>query len=60
MVYQNGGGFLQAAAFAPDAFILDIAEGLEDFLKLAREPLALDAETGQEAMGVDDVELDAS
>ena len=43
MVYQNGGCFLQAAALEPDALILDIAEGLEGFLKLAGETLALDA-----------------
>ncbi|HMD47962.1 MAG TPA: hypothetical protein VKG79_02645 [Bryobacteraceae bacterium] len=57
--FEEGGGVLKIAAFALGAGGLDFAEGVEGFLELAGEALALDAEVGDEAMGVDDVEVDA-
>jgi hypothetical protein len=56
--FEDGGGVFEVAALALDAVGLDLAKLVEAFLELAREALALDAEVGEEAMGVDDVKLD--
>ena len=56
--FEEGGGVFEFAALVIDTVGLDVAERFEGFLELAREALALDAEVGEEAMGVDDVELD--
>lgn len=58
VVFEKSGGVVEAAALALGAVGLEVAEGVERFLKLAREAVALDAEVGEESMGVDDVEGD--
>jgi hypothetical protein len=56
--FEEGGSVFEVATLALDAFGLDVAESVHDLLELAREALALDAEVGEEAMGVDDVKGD--
>ena len=56
--FEEGGGFVEIAALAVGALGLDVAEGLEGLLELARDTMALDAEVGDEAMGIDDIEGD--
>jgi len=56
--FKEGGGVLEVAALALGVVSLDVAEGFEALLELAGETLALDAEGGEKAMGVDDVEGD--
>ena len=58
--FEEGGGVFQLAALAFSAVGLDFAEHVQGFLKLAGEPLAVDAEGGEGAVGVDDVEVDSS
>ena len=58
MEFEERGGVFEVAALALGAVLLDRAEGVEAFLELAGEALALDAEIGEEAMGVDNVEGD--
>jgi len=58
MEFEEGGGVVEVAALALGAVGLDVAERVEALLELAGEAMALDAEVGQEAMGVDDVEGD--
>jgi hypothetical protein len=55
--FEEGGGVFEVVALALGAVRLDVAEFVEAFLELAGEALALDAEVGEEAMGVDDVKL---
>ncbi len=56
--FEEGGGVFEVAKLAVGAGGLDFAEGVEGALELAGEALALDAEVGEQAMGVDDVEGD--
>ncbi len=56
--FVQGGGVVEVAALAVGAVGLDLAERIEALLELAGETMALDAEVGDEAMGVDDVEGD--
>src|SRR5271170_3372367 len=56
--FEERGGFFEVAAFAAAALVLEFEQGGESFLKLAREAVGLDAEVREEAMGVDDVEVD--
>ncbi|HEV8043012.1 MAG TPA: hypothetical protein VGP62_29305 [Bryobacteraceae bacterium] len=56
MEFKDGGGVFELVPFAHLAFMLEVAELLERFLELAREAGAMEAEAGEEAMGVDDVE----
>ncbi|HYL37936.1 MAG TPA: hypothetical protein VEV17_18620, partial [Bryobacteraceae bacterium] len=58
MEFEQGGSVSEVAALAVAAVGLDLAELVEGFLKLAREALALDGEVVDQAMGVDDVEVD--
>lgn len=55
---EEGGSVFEFAALALDAVGLDFAKLVQAFLELAGETLALDAEVGEEAMGVDDVKGD--
>jgi len=60
MEFQECGGVLQVAAIALATIGLDFAELVQGFLELAGEPLVVHAESGEGAVGVDDVEFDAS
>ncbi len=57
MEFEEGGGVFEVAALALGAVGLNLAELVEAFLELAGETLALDAEVGDEAMGVDEIEV---
>jgi hypothetical protein len=56
--FEEGGGVLELAALGLGAVGLDLAELIEALLELTGKALALDAEVGDEAMGVDDIECD--
>ncbi|HYL39610.1 MAG TPA: hypothetical protein VEV17_27075 [Bryobacteraceae bacterium] len=56
--FGEGGGVLEIALTALEALGLALAELLERFLELAGEALAMQAEHGESAMRVDDVERD--
>ena len=56
--FEEDGGVFEVATLAFGAVRLDFAELVETFLELAGEAVALDAEVCEEAMGVDDVEVD--
>jgi hypothetical protein len=56
--FEEGGGVLKIVALGLSAVGLDFAELVEALLELAGKALALDAEVGDEAMGVDDIECD--
>src|ERR1700722_8372465 len=56
--FEQSGGVFEFAALALDALSLHFAEFVQAFLELAGETLALNAEVGEEAMGVDDVKFD--
>ncbi len=58
MEFEEGGGVFEIAALTLSAVRLNVAKGGKAFLELAGETLALDAEVGEEAMGIDDVEGD--
>jgi hypothetical protein len=58
MEFEKGGGFVEIATLAVGAVGLDVAKGLQGLLELAGETMALDAEVGDEAMGVNDIEGD--
>lgn len=58
MEFADGGGVLKVLLFALAASVLQGEELLERFVKLAGEALAVDAEQGDGAMSVDDVEID--
>src|SRR5579863_9728386 len=58
MDFRDGGGILEVAFAAREAVGLDFAELLEGSLELAREARAVEAEGGDGAVGVDDVEGD--
>jgi hypothetical protein len=60
MELQEGRGVFEIAALALGAVGLDFAELVQGFLELAREPVAVQAERGKGAVGVDDVEVDCS
>jgi hypothetical protein len=60
MEFEEGGGVFEVATLALGAVGLDVAERIHGLLELAREALALDAQVGEEAMGVDDVKVDGS
>ena len=57
--FEESGGVFQLAALAFCAVGLDFAELLQGFLELAGEPLAVHAEGGEGAVGVNDVEIDS-
>jgi hypothetical protein len=54
--FEDGSGVFELGAFVEEALILEIAEFVEGFLELAREAGAVQAEAGEDAMCVDDVE----
>src|SRR5579862_6457904 len=56
--FEDRGGILELAALAIEAVSLNLAKLVEGFLELAGEPMALHVEVCDEAMGVDDVEVD--
>jgi len=56
--FEDGGGILEFSALALEAVGLNLAKLVEGFLELAGEPMALQVEVCDEAMGVDDVEVD--
>jgi hypothetical protein len=58
--FEQGGGAFEVALPAFASFGLDVAELLESLLELAGETLAVQAERGEGAVGVHDVELDRS
>ncbi|HTW64146.1 MAG TPA: hypothetical protein VME17_06000 [Bryobacteraceae bacterium] len=58
--FEEGGGVGELAALARGAAGLDLAELVEGPLELAGKALAVEAEVGDEAMGVNDVECDFS
>src|SRR6202022_3490761 len=58
MQFQQGGGALEVALLLVTALGLDFAELVQGFLELAGEALAVQAEGGEGAVGVDDVEVD--
>ena len=60
MVFQDSRGLLEVALLLVAALVLDFAEVFRDFLELAGEPLAVQAEGGEGAVGVDDVKVDRS
>jgi hypothetical protein len=55
---EEGGGVAQIALFAFAALGLEVAKSGKRLLELAREALAVEAEGGKGAMGVDDVEAE--
>jgi hypothetical protein len=59
MEFADGGGVLEVLLFALAASVLKGEELLERLVKLAGEALAVDAEQGDGAISVDDVEVDA-
>src|ERR1700722_20834943 len=56
--FEQSGGVFEFAALALDAVSLHFAELVQAFLELAGETLALNAEVGEKAMGVDDIKFD--
>jgi len=58
MAHEDFGGIVELAALQAAALFLDIAELFEGFLELAGEARAMQAERGEGAMSVDDVEGD--
>jgi hypothetical protein len=56
--FEESGGVLEVAALALDPVSLDFAEVVHGLLELAREPLVVQTEGGEGAVGVDDVEID--
>lgn len=54
--FEEGGGALEVSIATLAAFGLDVAELLESLLKLAGETLAMEAQGGEGAVGVHDVE----
>jgi len=57
MVDEELGRVAELAAFKLPAFFLDVTELLESLLELAGEALAMQAERGEGAVGIDDVEV---
>jgi hypothetical protein len=57
--FEEGGGVLKIAAFALGAAGLDVAKRIEALLELAGKALAMQAERGEEAMGVDNIKVDS-
>ena len=59
MEFQEAGGTLDLALLLVAALGLDFAEVVHSLLELAGEPLVVQAEGGEGAVGVDDVEVGA-
>ena len=57
--FEEGSGVFEVAAVALDAVGLDFAEVVHGLLELAGEPLVVQAEGSEGAMGVDDVKVDS-
>lgn len=57
MVEEDFGRIAELLAFAFAPLFLNFAELLEGFLKLTGEPLAVQSERGESAVGIDDVEV---
>jgi hypothetical protein len=57
--FQEGSGVFEVATLALGAVGLDLADGVQGFLELAGEPRVVQAEGGEGAVGVDDVEVGA-
>src|ERR1700689_2270265 len=55
--FEDGGGVLEVATLALGAVSLDFTERVKAFLELAGEALVVQAEGGEGAVGVDDVEV---
>jgi hypothetical protein len=60
MEFEESRGLLELALLLATALGLDFAELVQRFLELAGEPVGVEAEGGESAMGVDDIEIDAS
>jgi hypothetical protein len=60
MEFHEGRGVLEVALLLAAALSLDFAELVQGFLELAGEPLGVQAEGGEGAVGVDDVKVDGS
>jgi hypothetical protein len=58
MHFQHSRGTLQLALLLAPAIGLNFAEVFQGLLKLAGKPLAVQAEGGEGAVGVDDIEVD--
>jgi hypothetical protein len=58
--FQEGRGVLEVSLLLVAALGLDLAELVQGFLELAGESLVVEAESGEGAVGVDDVEVDSS
>src|SRR5579883_469010 len=59
MELQQGGGIFQVVALAEAAIILHLAQLFDRLLELARQARALDVDTGDDAVGVDDIKVDS-
>src|SRR5580704_9341213 len=57
MEFEEGGGVFEVATLALGTVGLDFAEVIHGLLKLAREPLVVQAESGEGAVGVDNIEV---
>ncbi len=53
--FEKGGGILEGTLLLVTALRLYFSELVQDFLELAGEPLRVQAEGGEGAVGVDDV-----
>ena len=56
MEFEDGGSVAEVAPVALEALGLEFAELVEGLLELAGEALAVEAERGEQAVGVHDVE----
>jgi len=54
--FEEGGGVFELALLVVAAVGLEVAQGGQRFLELAGEAMGLDAEVGEEAVGVEDGE----
>jgi len=60
MEFKQGRGTLEGSLLIVAALGLDFAELVHGLLELAGEPLVVEAESSEGAVGVDDVEVDSS
>src|SRR5579863_4827642 len=58
MTDQDFGGVAKLAVFPAAALFLDVAQLIEGFVELAGEAAGIEPESGEDAVGVDDVEGD--
>jgi hypothetical protein len=60
MEFHDSCGMLEVALLLTAALGLDFAEVVHGLLELAGEPLVVQAQGGDDAVGVDDIKIDAS